>query len=128
MRKITLALFGLFLFSLLATSCNKDEAEPQFELIDIIGVWEQIGGDDFVACPNGDNRIFEISETKIRDYGADENGCSSSFFSTVVEFKFVNGNTLQVDGYTYKVTSLNGDRMTLVQDFFGTTIFELERQ
>jgi hypothetical protein len=126
MRKITLALFGLFL--LLATSCKKDDAEPQFELADLIGVWEVIGGTDFVNCPTGDNEEVDITSTNIRIGSADENGCSS-ISSISNDYEFVNGNTFQTEGFEFKVTSLNGDVMRATLTLFGfSSSYELQKQ
>ncbi len=127
MKKITLALFGLCLFSLLATSCKKDEAEPQFELTDLIGVWEQIGGDDFVSCSVGNNMLIEITGTEIQFGFVDDIGCSIAG-GVGFEYEFKNGNTLSNEMFQFKVTSLSDGRMKADYIFYGsTTKYELQK-
>ena len=118
MRKITLVLFGLFMLSVLTTSCKKDEAGPQFELADLLGVWEVTSGTDFVVCPTGNNMLIEITDTEIELGGVDENGCNSGGISTEYEFK--NGNTFDGGLFQFKVTSLNDNIMTATVSSFGS--------
>jgi len=127
MKHFNLGLLGLVFFSLIfVSSCKKDEAEPQFEKADLIGVWEQIGGTDFVACPDGNNALIEIAETEIELGGVNENGCNSGALSAEYEFK--NGNTFDADLFQFKVTALNGDKMSAVLSSFGTsTNYELQK-
>jgi hypothetical protein len=130
MKKITLALFGLFLFSLLATSCKKDDAEPQFGLTDLIGAWERIGGTDFIDCSTGDNEQVEITSGNITIEFADENdGCKAVLtFSLDDSYEFESGNTFQTEGFSFKVTSLNDDIMKGSLYVFGSTYnYELQK-
>ena len=69
-------LFVVFAVIAISISCSKDE-DKTFEKAMLIGIWEQTAGDDFTACPNGDNYKVEIKDTEIDEYDADDDGCAS---------------------------------------------------
>lgn len=114
MKLLKLSFIGMLLLSVFAsTSCKKDdEAAPQFELTDIIGTWEIIGGDDFVACPDGDNQIITITATSLSEGLVSEDGCAIAG-SLTMDYEFKNGNTLDVGLGQYIVTSLTATDMTI---------------
>ena len=113
MKQFTLTVLVVFM-ALAFSSCEKDKADPTFDINDIIGTWELIGGDSYVACADGEKAVLEITATEVSEESVDDNGCPESGGTFGFSYEFKNGNTLDVGLAAYKVTKLDGDNMTTV--------------
>jgi len=109
MRKVFLL---VAVIGLVFVSCSKDDEDPTFDVAKTYGTWEVIGGDNFEACPDGDNKLYEITETTIYEGQVDENGCDNGG-SFGIDYEFKSGNTFDVGLGTYKITELSDNTMTL---------------
>jgi hypothetical protein len=114
MRKFN-TLFALLLAAIISfnVSCSKDDDEKTYEKSLLLGTWMQTAGDDFVACPAGDNAKMIITETEIKDYFASENGCSSISYATY-DYTF-DGKKMTVESglATYIIEDLNSTTLKI---------------
>ena len=76
MKKLISALFIATL--MLVASCSKNEGVKFFSQEQIMGTWTQTGGDDFIACPDGENYTIVINEEDFIEYPVNDEGCISS--------------------------------------------------
>ena len=131
---MTLSVF----FAFLNISCSKDddpetESPPTYPKSQIIGTWEVVGSNDpdFKQCPDGDNKLFTISDTQIIEGSTDLQGCNSGG-GTEYDYEYENGNTLNGGLATFKITSLEDDNMTFIATYQNSQdnpmTFDLQRK
>jgi hypothetical protein len=113
MKKLYYLALSLITFASIAVSCSKDDDEKTFEVSTLIGEYEVIGGDNFTACPDGNNKIFKITETNFMEGQTDDTGCAIDGSYASFEYTYVNGNTFDCGLGTYKVTSFDGTHLEL---------------
>jgi hypothetical protein len=112
MNKLTLGLATLGI--ILISSCSKEDEENKiFQIIDIIGLWEQTGGKDFVTCPAGNNAKIEITETDYIQFFTNNEGCLTKG-SLLTKYEFDGKVIYTVDGrITLRVLSADANSLYL---------------
>ncbi len=103
------------LIGMVFVSCSKDEEDPIFDIEKAYGVWEVVGGDDFTACPDGDNKIVEITATQIKEGQTTDEGCDNGM-TVSLDYEYINGNTFDAGIGTYKITKLTDTELTFVME------------
>lgn len=107
-------LLGLATFSILiSVSCTKEEEDRIIQATEILGNWEQTGGDGFVACPVGDNARIDITDAEFRQYFTSPEGCLSLGY-LAISYEFDGKVIYSLDGLiTYKVLSADANSLHL---------------
>ena len=114
MSKLNVLFFVFVMFLIVLASCEEDDDALTVDQSDIVGTWEVVGGDDFTECQNGDNKLFVISLTEIREGQTDNSGCQVNNSYVTLAYEYTNGNSLDAGIGVYKITSFEENRMTFV--------------
>ena len=118
----TMAIIFVLVLSVVSCSKNDDpepEPSPIYPQNEILGTWEVSETDDpdFKQCPNGDNKLFTISDTKITDGSTNLQGCDAGGGATY-DYNYENGNTLNCGPLAkYEIASLTENSMTLIATY-----------
>lgn len=96
--------FILGFVSIILISCYRNDEDKFWERSLLIGKWEQTGGDNFVACPDGDNKWIQFTETEYTMAFTDNNGCAT--ISTITTDYTFDGKTVSSDFVTYGISNL----------------------
>lgn len=108
-KKVSLVLFA---FTLIISSCSKEEEAKIFDVKKAYGKWEVVGGDNFKKCPDGDNQIIEITESEFKEGQITDEGCANSGVAKL-SYEYKDGNTFDIGLGTYKIMELTSTKMTL---------------
>lgn len=113
--------------------CKKEEVQkPVFNINDIIGKWERVGGELYVECPSGVKAILEITSEEIIEMGIEENGCPLPDITISLVYNFKQGNLLETPVGKYIVKKIEGNHMAMSMtnpyDIFNMVDIELMKK
>jgi hypothetical protein len=121
MKKIVILLFVIS--SIILTSSCKKEDDKTWDKSMLIGSWEQTGGNEFVACPNGDNAKIVFTSNDYTEYSTDEDGCVTEF-GLSSNYTFDGKTIVLVNAVSYKITELTATSLSFNIFFEGYSVGE----
>lgn len=103
--KQTALYLTLFMLTTLLLSCSKEDDPKSWDQSLLLGKWEQTGGSNFIACPDGNNKWIEFTESDYTMTFINDEGCATGLPMTI-EYQF-DGRFITTEFVNYEIYKLN---------------------